>query len=233
MPRGRRSGPTRTREEIIRAARTAFAASGYDAVSLRSIARTAGVDPALVHHFFESKPALFAAAMALPVDPETFTSALLAGDRETLGERLILALIELWDGPDGFHGFLGLIRGAASNADAARMLREFVESEILGRLAEAAAPDRPQTRAALAGSQIVGLAMGRKIVGIASLVEADAVWLAATIGPTIQRYLTEPLPAIAECPASQRSGDQEAGSTPYSSSVTCRPQVTTPPDSSL
>ena len=194
MPRGRRTGPTRTREAIVDAAQTAFATSGYDAVSLRSIARTAGVDPALVHHFFESKSALFAAAMALPVDPETFVTALLAGDRDTLGERLVLALVELWDQPDGFRGFLGLIRGAMSHEGAARMLREFVTREILGRLAEAAAPDHPHTRAALAGTQIIGLAVGRKIVGIAPLAEADPAWLATTIGPTIQRYLTEPLP---------------------------------------
>jgi AcrR family transcriptional regulator len=197
MPRGRRTGPTRTRGAILEAARSAFATSGYDAVSLRSIARTAGVDPALVHHFFESKSALFAAAMTLPLDPETFVTALLAGDRDTLGERLTLALVELWDRPDGFHGFLGLVRGAVSNADAARMLREFVTREILGRLAEAAAPDNPQARAALAGTQIVGLAMGRNIVGITALAEADPAWLAATIGPTIQRYLTHPLPPSA------------------------------------
>ncbi|MGD0198272.1 MAG: TetR family transcriptional regulator [Solirubrobacteraceae bacterium] len=194
MPRGRRAGPPRTRQAIIDSARAAFAEHGYDAVSLRSIARAAGVDPALVHHFFESKSALFAAAMSLPVDPEPFVAALLAGAPNTIGERLVLALVELWDRPDGFHGFLGLVRGAVSHADAARMLREFVTREILGRLATAAAPDNPQARAALAGTQIIGLAMGRKIVGIAPLAEADPAWLATTIGPTIQHYLTAPLP---------------------------------------
>ncbi|MGA2452949.1 MAG: TetR family transcriptional regulator [Solirubrobacteraceae bacterium] len=195
MPGGRRAGPTRTREEILDAARAAFAASGYDAVSLRAIARQAQVDPALVHHFFESKSQLFAAATQLPLDPEHFLAALLAGERETLGPRLVLALVELWDRPDGFQGFLGLIRGAVSHADAARLLREFVTREILGRLATAAAPDAPQTRAALAGAQIVGLAMARKIVCIEPLASADPAWLAATVGPTIQRYLTGPLPA--------------------------------------
>jgi AcrR family transcriptional regulator len=197
MPGGRRAGPTRTREAILDAARTAFAASGYDAVSLRAVARQAGVDAALVHHFFASKSALFVAAVRLPVDPERFSAELLAGDPDTLGVRLVLALVELWDRPDGFEGFLGLVRGAVSHADAARLLREFVTREILGRLATVAAPDAPQTRAALAGSQIVGLAMARKIVGIEPLATADPAWLAATIGPTIQRYLTAPLPATA------------------------------------
>jgi AcrR family transcriptional regulator len=194
MPGGRRAGPTRTRQEILDAARAAFAASGYDSVSLRAIARQAGVDPALVHHFFDSKSDLFAAALELPVDPEPFIAALLAGERDTLGERLVLALVELWDRPDGFQGFLGLIRGAVSHEGAARLLREFVTQEILGRLATAAAPDAPQTRAALAGSQVVGLAMARKIAYIEPIATADPAWLAATIGPTIQHYLTAPLP---------------------------------------
>ncbi|MGP0101865.1 MAG: TetR family transcriptional regulator [Solirubrobacteraceae bacterium] len=194
MPRGRRAGPTRTRQEILDAARDAFAASGYDAVSVRAIARKAGVDPALVHHFFDGKPQLFAAAMELPVDPQPFLAALLAGERETLGPRLVLALVELWDRPDGFQGFLGLIRGAASHADAARLLREFVTSEILGRLATAAAPDAPDARAALAGAQIVGLAMARKIACIEPIATAEPAWLAATVGPVVQHYLTAPLP---------------------------------------
>jgi AcrR family transcriptional regulator len=195
MPRGRRPGPTRTRQRILDAARGAFAARGYDAVSMRAVAREAGVDPALVHHFFDGKSRLFAAAMELPIDPESLVAGLLAGDPGTLGERLVRAVVELWDGEGGFEGMLGLIRGAVSHADAARLLREFVSQEILGSLAAAAAPDAPQARAALAGSQIIGLAMARKIVGIEPLAGADPAWLAAAIGPQIQRYLTAPLPS--------------------------------------
>jgi len=194
MAGGRRAGPTLTRTQILEAARAAFASRGYDAVSLRGIARDAGVDPALVHHFFDTKPKLFAAAMELPLDPDAFVESLLAGDRDTLGERLVRAVVALWDGDGAFHGFIGLIRGAVSHADAARLLREFVSGELLGRLARAAAPDAPQARAALAGTQIIGLAMARKVVAIEPLARADPAWLAAAVGPSIQRYLTEPLP---------------------------------------
>jgi AcrR family transcriptional regulator len=196
MPGGRRKGPTRTRQQILDAARAMFANQGYEVVSLRAIARQAGVDPALVHHFFASKSDLFAAAMQLPVDPAPFITGLMAGDRDALGERLVLALVQLWDRPDGFAGFLGLVRGAVTHPDAAAMLREFVTREILGPIATAAAPDQPETRAALAGSQIVGLAIARKIVGIEPIASADPAWIAATVGPTIQRYLTAPLPDI-------------------------------------
>jgi len=194
MPGGRRAGPTRTRAQILEAARAAFGARGYDAVSLRAIAREAGVDPALVHHFFGTKAQLFAAAMELTVDPAAIVESLLAGDPATLGERLVRAIVELWDGDDAVTGFLALIRGAVSHADAARLLREFVSVELLGRIARVAAPDAPQARAALAGSQIIGLAMARRVVAIEPLAGADADWLAAAVGPSIQRYLTEPLP---------------------------------------
>jgi AcrR family transcriptional regulator len=187
---GRRAGPTRTRQSILDAARHAFATYGYDATSIRLVARSAGVDPALVHHFFANKPGLFAAASELPIDPEAFVTALLAGPRSTLGRRLVRAVLELWDAPGVFEPFLALIRGAVSHEDAARLLREFVTAEILGRLSAAAAPDHPEARAALAGSQVVGLAMARKVVRIEPLASASPEWLASVVGPTIQRYLT-------------------------------------------
>ena len=194
MP-GRRAGPTRTRESILDAARSAFAANGYDATSIRLVARSAGVDPALVHHFFVNKSGLFAAAADLPIDPEAFVSALLAGPRSTLGARLVRAVVELWDAPGVFEPFLALIRGAVSHDDAARLLREFVTAEILGRLTAAAAPDHPEARAALVGSQVIGLAMARKVVRIEPLANASPQWLASVVGPTIQRYLTGRLDA--------------------------------------
>jgi AcrR family transcriptional regulator len=192
MP-GRRSGPTRTRQQILEAARAAFATHGYDATSIRLVARSAGVDPALVHHFFANKAGLFAAATELTVDPEQFVTQLLAGGRTTLGPRLVRAVVELWDAPGVFEPFLGLIRGAVSHEDAARLLREFITTEILGRLAVAAAPDHPEARAALAGSQIIGIAMARKVVRVEPLASATPQWVASAVGPTIQRYLTGPL----------------------------------------
>jgi AcrR family transcriptional regulator len=154
---GRRPGPTRTRGAILDAARAGFAARGYDAVSVRSVAREAGVDPALVHRFFGSKEQLFVAALELPVAP---------------------------------GAFLALVRGAVDNEAAATMLREFVTREVLGRIAAVAAPDRPELRASIAGSQVVGLAMARYIVRVPPLAGADREEIVAVVGPTIQRYLT-------------------------------------------
>jgi AcrR family transcriptional regulator len=187
---GRRPGPTRTRGVILDAARSAFAARGYDAVSVRSVAREADVDPALVHRFFGSKEQLFAAALELPVAPGVLVATLLAGGVEGVGERLVRTLLTLWDSPGGFAPFLALVRGAVDNDAAATMLREFVTREVLGRIAAVAAPDRPELRASLAGSQVVGLAMARHIVRVPPLAGADREEIVAAVGPAIQRYLT-------------------------------------------
>ena len=195
MRTGRRPGPNQTRAAILDAARTAFAERGYEAVSVRSVARDAGVDPALVHRFFGSKETLFIAAMQLPVSPSELVQALLAEGVEQLGERLVRAFLELFDEPAAFGPVLALLRGAVSNERAATMLREFLAREVLGRLAAAASPDRPELRASLAGSQIVGLAMARYVVGVPPLAGTNRETVVACIGPTIQRYLTEALDA--------------------------------------
>jgi AcrR family transcriptional regulator len=190
---GRRPGPTRTREAILDAARNQFAANGYEATTIRAVARDAGVDPALVHRFFGSKNELFGAAMALVVSPSALVARLLADGLEGIGERLVLAIVSLLDTPGAFAPFLALIRGAVSNEQAATMLREFLTREVLGRLATAAAPDAPELRASLAGSQVVGLAMARYVVRVPPLADAEPAVIAAAVGPTIQRYLTGPL----------------------------------------
>jgi AcrR family transcriptional regulator len=192
---GRRPGPNQTRAAILDAARAAFAERGYDGVSIRGVARDARVDPALVHRFYGSKEELFVAAMALPLSPSQLVETLLAGGVEGLGERLVRTVLALFDAPDAFAPFLALIRGAVSNERAAALLREFVAREVLGRLAHAASPDRPELRASLAGSQIIGLAMARAVVGIPPLATTDRETVVACVGPTIQRYLTGALPA--------------------------------------
>lgn len=191
---GRRRGPSRTRTAIIDAARSAFATAGYDSVSIRSIARRAGVDAALVHRFFGSKESLFMAAMSFPVKPSELVPALLAGGSDRLGERVVTAILTLNDAVGAGAPFATLLRAAASNEQAARMVREFLVAEVLGRVACAAAPDQPELRATLAGSQIMGLVAARYIVRIPHAASAEPAYLAACVGPTIQRYLTGPLP---------------------------------------
>jgi AcrR family transcriptional regulator len=191
---GRRPGPTKTRSAILEAARQAFGKYGYDAVSLRGVARDAGVDPALVHRFFGTKEALFVACMDLPVVPSKTVDAVLAQGAEDLGVRIVGAFLELYDSPRSRAGLVALIRAAHTNERASALLREFLTREMLGRVAASAAPDCPDLRASLAASQIVGLVVARYIIEIPPLATTERQTVAACVGPTLQRYLLGPLP---------------------------------------
>ena len=193
MPRtGRRPGPARTRERILGAARTQFGREGYDKATLREIAAGAGVDPALIPHYFGSKEGVFLAAVEFPVDPSLFIPRLLEPGVEGLGERLVTFFLETWDSPAG-SSLLALIRSVVSSDLAAELLREFVTREVLGRLAVAIQLDQPQLRASLVATQLVGLAMLRYVIKVEALKSASREELAGWIGPSIQRYLTEPV----------------------------------------
>ena len=190
-PRGRRPAGEDTRAVILDAAREEFAAKGYDASSMRAIARSAGVDPALVHHYFEGKPGLFAETMELPVRPALVVAALLEGPREQIGERVVRTFFGIWDPPEGRQRLVALIRSAVSHEEAARMLREFLAREVFGRVAaELGVPD-PQMRAGLAVSQMLGVALLRYVMGLEPMASATPEQLVEQLAPTLQRYLAD------------------------------------------
>lgn len=191
---GRRPGDSGTREAILAAAGARFSEQGFRATTMRAIAADAGVDPALVHHFFGGKQELFARVMALPVDPSELVPAVLAPGLDGLGERVVRMLLEVFVALGDANPVLALIRSAASDPDAARTAREFLSEAILDRVAGAVDADRPQLRAALCASQVVGLVVAREILGLPALTDADPEVLVAAYGPTLQRYLTGPLP---------------------------------------
>jgi AcrR family transcriptional regulator len=187
---GRRPGRSGTRDAILVAARESFTASGYDQASIRDIARRAGVDPALVHHYFGTKQELFTEAVELPVDLVAVVEAFVRGDRDRIGERIVGLMLSVWDSRTDRSPLIALIRSAVTSEDAARMLREFMVSVLFVRLAEALrAPDAP-LRASLAASQMMGLLIARYVVRVEPLASAPAAQLVAAIGPNIQRYLT-------------------------------------------
>ncbi len=194
---GRRGGDSGTRDAILDAARKRFAAHGYDGATIRGIAADAGVDPALVHHFFGTKERLFAAAVRLPLVPgELISSALAAsagGPGRSLGEQLVLTALSAWDVAEIRDTFLGLLRSAATSEQALTMLREFVTDAIVGRLSAAAGtadPAQARYRAALVASQVVGLGIARQVLGLEPLAGASRAELAAAVGPALDRYLS-------------------------------------------
>jgi AcrR family transcriptional regulator len=187
---GRRPGDHGAREAILAAARRSFGQRGYAAATIRAIAAEAGVDPALVLHYYGSKADLFAAAVHLPVTPSESLAVLAETDREQLGEAIARLVVGMWENPDVLAGWLGLLRSAASDEDAARTFREFITSGVLERIGQLLDAPDAEYRVSLVGSQIVGLGIARHILRIEPLASASTEELVAAVAPTLQRYLT-------------------------------------------
>jgi AcrR family transcriptional regulator len=191
---GRRPGNQDTREAILKAARQAFSERGFDGASIRQIATSAGVDPALVHHYFGAKDQLFIAAMEVPIDPAAILPKIFEPGLDGVGERLVSTFLVVWDSPAGTTG-AALIRSALQHEWSARMLREFLMSQILRRATKALHLDPAEApkRAALVASQMIGIVMARYIVKLEPLASMSQDEIVRNIAPTIQRYLAEPL----------------------------------------
>jgi AcrR family transcriptional regulator len=187
---GRRPGTSSTREQIVAAAARCFAAAGYDATSVRQVAAEAGVDPALVRRFFGGKEPLFTAVASALIDPDRALAAVTAGPPGDAGDRLLSYFLGLLGDVAQPGPFLGLVRAAVTSEHAAGLLRQFLAEKVLGEIAAALGADQPELRAALAASQLVGLAVARYAVRLGPLAAAGQAELSRWIGPVIQYYLT-------------------------------------------
>lgn len=184
---GRRPGPSATRPLIVKAARELFAEKGFDGTSLRAVARAAGVDPALVHHYFAGKEALFVEALEFPFDPAELVPRLLAGPRAELGERLVRTFLAIWGDPELRPRLEAIVRSAVSGERGAALLREFLTAAVLGRLAEEL--EVPRLRVAAAASQVLGFVLLRYVVAVPPVAAASDDEVVALLAPTVQRYL--------------------------------------------
>ncbi len=184
---GRRPGETRTRDAILAAARARFAREGYDRTTIRAVAADAGVDPALVMHFFPTKERLFTAVIDLPEEVENAIDQALRGDPDHLGERLMRMFADVWEDPVTGPRMIGLLRSAASYDAAATRLRDVFDSAIVRRFADVS---HDRLRADLVSSQLFGVAMLRYVLRIEPLASADRETLIAAVAPTLQRYFT-------------------------------------------
>jgi AcrR family transcriptional regulator len=191
--RGRRRGAPDTRSTILEAARTAFSEKGYAGTTIRAVASAAGVDAALVHHYFGTKDDLFLAAMELPVDPREVIGPVLAGGPEGAGERLLRAFVTLWDDPEVAPSLVGVVRSALQPGGERLLTQGFVPVVLLP-VGESLGIDRPDVRMPLVISQVAGLILTRYVVGLEPIASMPAETLVATYAPVLQHYLTGDLP---------------------------------------
>jgi AcrR family transcriptional regulator len=176
---------------VLAAARAAFAERGYEGASIRAIAGDAGVDPALVHHYFGSKDQLFLAAVEAPIDPDDLLPTVLAVPPDERGAAVVRLVLRVWDGP-ARPAILALVRSAVNHEWSARLLREFVLTKIIRRVIGSI--DMPveerEARGGLVASQVIGLVLTRYVLKLEPNASASPESLVAAVGPTIQRYLT-------------------------------------------
>jgi AcrR family transcriptional regulator len=200
-PGGRRPGNLDTRDDIIQAAKRVFAANGYEKASLRAVARDAGVDASLVHHYFDGKSDLFVAAMSLPFDPRQVNAEShdVAGEAfhvNARGARIVEGFLGMWDRAEGTGSSFASCAGAmAASPAVADAMREFV-SERIWSVQTAGNTDDPETsqrRSSMVASQLMGLAFTRYILRVPPVSTDTPAQIAAWAGPTIDRYRLDPL----------------------------------------
>ncbi|MET9697198.1 TetR family transcriptional regulator [Streptomyces sp. NPDC006529] len=200
--RAKRRGPGRprqdeagdgpgTQERIRLAARSEFAERGYDKTSVRGIAKAAGVDPALVHHYFGTKDDLFAAAIEMSMEPALVVPAIVGEGPDGIGERLARYFLGIWENPVSRAPLLAVIRSALTHEAAAKVLRRLILRRVLERVAADLDVPDPTFRAELAASHMVGIALLRYVVQVEPLASADPEDIVTLVAPTLQRYLTE------------------------------------------
>lgn len=190
--RGRRPGPSSTRQAVLDAARARFAAEGFAATTIRLVAADAGVDASQVMQFFRSKDELFAAVMAVPASAlERFGTAF-EGPGEGLGERVVRAYLHAWEGvPEESEPLMAMLRGAIVNEQASEQLRDYIQSRLLAGTSGRTEADAA-LRAGLASSMLVGVVTGRRVIGVPTLVAADTEQLVAVLAPAVQAVLAGP-----------------------------------------
>ncbi|MFD1663378.1 TetR family transcriptional regulator [Streptomyces caeni] len=182
-----------TRDRILEAAREEFSERGYEKASVRGIAKAAGVDSALVHHYFGTKEQVFEAAIEI-----VFASALSApdavadGPRDAVGERLTRFVFGVWENPATRRPLLAVVRSAVNNETAAAVFRRLVAAQLLRRIAGQLDVPDPELRAELAAAQLVGVAMLRYVIKVEPLASADMEQLVARLAPVVQGHLTNP-----------------------------------------
>jgi AcrR family transcriptional regulator len=193
--RGRRPGSPDTRADILVAARASFAAVGFSGTTVRSVARDAGVDPSLVHHYFGTKDDLFLAALQLPVDPRRVLAPALAGGVEGAGERFLRTFLSVWEDEEVRLPLLGVVRGFLEPGGGV-LLRDGFLPTVVVPIGVALGVDEPERRMALVASQVIGLIVMRYLLEVEPVASMTAEELVAAYAPTLQRYLDAPLPDL-------------------------------------
>ncbi|MEU5290915.1 TetR/AcrR family transcriptional regulator [Streptomyces umbrinus] len=181
------------RDRILAAAREEFSERGYEKTSVRGIAKAAGVDSALVHHYFGTKEQVFEASIEVAFGPLLSAPGSIAeGPLDGVGERLARFFFGVWENPATRKALLAIIRSAVNNEVAASVFRRLISAQLLRRVAAQLDTPDAELRAELAAAQLVGIAMLRYVIRVEPLASANPEQIIARVAPVIQAHLTNP-----------------------------------------
>lgn len=187
---GRRSGESTARDDILEAARKLFSDNGFDRTTLRQVADSAGVDPALISHYFGNKRGLFVAAVEFPSDPAAVLEPVRTCPLDELAATTLRQILQVWASPAGPSVIARFRQALTSGED--ELVRDLLTSVILAPIRERlrGAGDDVDLRLTLFASQVAGLLVTREILALPPLRAADIDALVAAVAPNLQRYLT-------------------------------------------
>jgi AcrR family transcriptional regulator len=174
---------------IVAAARNQFAENGWAGTTIRAIARSADVDPALVYHYFGSKEGLLDAATNPPQKWLESIAEVWATPIQELGKALITLLLASWADDEIGPTLRAILQTAAHEPSTREKLRRVVEGSLMGVSKLGSDEQDRLVRSGLIGSQMMGFALMRfvwKIEPVASMSDNEAI---AAIAPNLQRYV--------------------------------------------
>jgi AcrR family transcriptional regulator len=169
-----------------------FAEKGYRATTIRGVAAAAGVDAALVHHYFGTKDDLFIASLQIPADPREALASVFAAGTAGAGERLLQVALAVWDEPEGRRPLVAVVRDSLGERGGS-LLRDGFLRVVLKGLREALPPEEAELRAQLVAAQMLGLVVTRYVLELEPLASLPRAQVVDLVAPTLQRYLDGPL----------------------------------------
>lgn len=174
---------------ILGAAREEFAQHGWAGTTIRAVARSADVDPALVYHYFGSKEALLDAATTPPQRWLGDVASTWGTPVAELGAALLRLMLGAWADDEIGPVLRAVLLTAAHDETTREKLRRVVEGSLIGASHVGTDGADRLKRSGLISSQIMGVAMMRfvwKVEPVASMTDDELV---AAIAPNLQRYI--------------------------------------------
>ncbi len=98
-------------------------------------------------------------------------------------------MLSVLDAPAGRRPLLALLRAAVSEPEAADLIRELLTQRMLLPIAARVGRDRPELRASMMATALVGLTVVRYVVGLPPLAAASRQELERALVPVFEHYL--------------------------------------------